>query len=165
MPGDPTDEPSTCGRNMIAASVSVKPLSPNSAIWWKLSAVTSIEASAVASARIQNALVRTASLRSTPHSSTSSVWSVGGSPSGNCPTADGRSMIPNQDTGTTTSAMVPAATSHAWRQPTSSITNDNATGTSAISAEEMVIAIPSASPRRRSNQREIATVDASESDP
>ena len=81
--------------------------------------------------------------------------------------ADRRGAVddPEPGTGTTTSAMVPAATSQAWRQPTSSITNDNATGTSAISADESVMVIPRAKPRRRSNHREIVTEETSDRDP
>ena len=59
----------------------------------------------------------------------------------------------------TTTAIVPAATSHADRQPTSSIANDSATGTIAMIDDDNVIAIPRANPLRRSNHNEIETVE------
>jgi len=74
-------------------------------------------------------------------------------------------MMPNQLMGITTTAMVAAATTHASRQPTRSIANDRATGTRAMIDDEIVIAIPSANPRRRSNHSEMATVETSDSEP
>ena len=93
--------PMTWGRNIVAASVAVRPSETSTEIMWKFRAVTSIAVAAVPRLRSQNRRCRNASRRVLDGAS-GMRWSASlgaGEPSGYWPTSAGRSIDPESSDG------------------------------------------------------------------